>query len=150
MTSYSHFQTNSLRSLLTQHAYYSTRTLLTRCCTMRHCNEHKLSALQVGWPEQNTALNPKFLTAKISATALKPATKSPPIFLGWLRHWTLDALKVFSTYKDKYGHFWPFICKTVCECISSIYFECYIEIRQSIIFACFARWKCSLHRKIYC
>jgi len=49
---------------------------------MRHCNEHKLSALQVGWPEQNTALNPKFLTAKISATALKPAPKSPPHIFG--------------------------------------------------------------------
>jgi len=27
-------------SLLTQHVYYSTRTLLTRCCAMCHCNEH--------------------------------------------------------------------------------------------------------------
>ena len=45
------------RSLLTQ-SYYSTRTLLTRCCTMCHCNEHKLlSALQVKRPEKNTATN---------------------------------------------------------------------------------------------
>jgi len=28
------------RSLLTQHAYFPTRTLLTRFCTMCHCNEH--------------------------------------------------------------------------------------------------------------
>jgi len=26
----------------TQHAYYSARTILTRCCTMCHCNEHKI------------------------------------------------------------------------------------------------------------
>jgi len=39
-------------SLLTQHAYYSSRTLLTHCCTTRHCNEHKLiSVLQVRRPE---------------------------------------------------------------------------------------------------
>jgi len=30
---------------LTQHAYYSTRDLLTRCCTIFHCNEHKRSKL---------------------------------------------------------------------------------------------------------
>jgi len=35
------------RSLLTQHAYYSTYTLLTHCYTMCHCNEHKLSALKL-------------------------------------------------------------------------------------------------------
>jgi len=28
------------RNLLTQHARYSTRTLLTTCCTMCHCNQH--------------------------------------------------------------------------------------------------------------
>jgi len=39
------FQNNVWPSL-TQHAYYSTRTLLTRCCTMCHCNVHKLSSLQ--------------------------------------------------------------------------------------------------------
>jgi len=41
---------------------------------MCHCNEHKLSALQVRRPEQNTALNAKtekFVTAKISGKALK-------------------------------------------------------------------------------
>jgi len=30
------------RSSLTQHAYSSTRTLLTRFSTMYHCDEHKL------------------------------------------------------------------------------------------------------------
>jgi len=39
------------RSLLTQSAYYSASTLLSRCCTMCHCNEHKLSALQVKRPQ---------------------------------------------------------------------------------------------------
>ena len=60
-------------SLLTQNAYNSTHTLLTRCCTKRHCNEHKLSALQGRRPEQNTALNAKteqFITAKLSGIAL--------------------------------------------------------------------------------
>jgi len=36
---------------------------------MCHCDDHKLSALQVGKPEQNTALNAKteqFIIAKIS------------------------------------------------------------------------------------
>ena len=64
--------------LLTQHAYYSTRTLFTRCCKICHCNEHKLSALQVRRPEQNTALNAKteqFVTAKISGKALKQESR---------------------------------------------------------------------------
>ena len=26
-------------------AYYSTRTLFSRCCIMRHCDEHKLTAV---------------------------------------------------------------------------------------------------------
>jgi len=67
------------RSLLTQHAYYSTRTLLTRCCTMCHCNEYKLSAFQVRRPKQNTALNAKteqFITAKLTGNALTPGLRS--------------------------------------------------------------------------
>jgi len=45
------------RSSLTQSAYYSTRTLLSRCCTMCYWNERKLSALQVKRPEKNTTIN---------------------------------------------------------------------------------------------
>jgi len=50
-----------LTKLLTQRAYFSTRTLLTRYCSMQcvtvvHVN---LSALQVRRPDQNTALNAK-------------------------------------------------------------------------------------------
>jgi len=62
-----------------QHAYYSTRTLLTRCYTMCHCNEHKLPALQFRRPEENTALNTKtgqFIIAKIPGNALKQETKT--------------------------------------------------------------------------
>ena len=45
-------------TLLTKHAYYFALTLLTHCCTMCHCNEHKLlSRLQVRRLEQSTALN---------------------------------------------------------------------------------------------
>jgi len=32
----------------TQHAYYSTRTLLTRCCTICHCNERKYQRSKLG------------------------------------------------------------------------------------------------------
>jgi len=67
------------RSLLTQLAYYFTRTLLTRCCTMCRCNVHELSALQVRRPEQNTALNAKtkqFITAKISVNVLKQVSRT--------------------------------------------------------------------------
>jgi len=53
------FKPTLWRSLLTQHVYYSTHTLLTRCCTMFHCNQHKLTALQVVRLEQNIALNTK-------------------------------------------------------------------------------------------
>ena len=45
------------RSVLMQSAYYSICTLLTHCCRMCHCNEHKLSALQVRRPKKNTAIN---------------------------------------------------------------------------------------------
>ena len=45
------------RSLLTQSAYSSTRTLLSCWCTMCYWSEHKLSALQVKRPEKNTAIN---------------------------------------------------------------------------------------------
>jgi len=46
MTLYSRLQTNILAKFvdMTQHAYYSTRTLLTRCCTMCHCNEPNQSS----------------------------------------------------------------------------------------------------------
>ena len=49
------------------------------CCTMCHCNEHYLSALQVRRSEQNTALNVKTeqsVTAKISGNALKHGSKT--------------------------------------------------------------------------
>ena len=62
------------RNLLTQYAYCSTRMLLTRFCSMCHCIEHKLPALHVRRPEQNTALNTKpeqFITAKIPGNTLK-------------------------------------------------------------------------------
>jgi len=62
------------RSLLTQHAYYSTCTLLTRCYTM--C---PLSALQVRKQGQNPALSAKteqFITAKISGNALKQGSRT--------------------------------------------------------------------------
>jgi len=67
------------RSQLKQHAYYSTRTLLTGCCTMCYCNEHKFSELQVRRLEQNTALNAQteqFITAKISGNALKQESRT--------------------------------------------------------------------------
>jgi len=76
MTSYTRLQTNVLAKFVdkAKRAYYSVHTLLTRCCTMCYCNEHKLTALQVMRPEQNTALSAKtekFTTAKISGNALK-------------------------------------------------------------------------------
>jgi len=46
---------------------------------MRHCNEHKLSVLQVGRPEQKTALNAKtekFTSAEISISALKQGSRT--------------------------------------------------------------------------
>jgi len=61
------------RSLLTQDAYYPTRTLLNYCSIMFHRNEHT-SALQIRRLEKNTALSAKteqFITAKISDNALK-------------------------------------------------------------------------------
>ena len=67
------------RSLLTQHAYCSTYTLLTCCCTICHCNEHKFTAIEFMRPEQNTALKAKteqFITAKISGNALKQESRT--------------------------------------------------------------------------
>jgi len=46
---------------------------------MCHCNEHKLSALQVWRPEQNTALNAKveqFVTVKILRNTLKQGSRT--------------------------------------------------------------------------
>jgi len=34
----------SRRSLLTQHSYYATPTLLNGCCKLCHCNKHNISA----------------------------------------------------------------------------------------------------------
>jgi len=68
-----------LQLWLTQHAYCSTRTLLTRCCTMWHCNENKSSALHVSRPEQNTALNARteqLKNAKTSGSALKQESRT--------------------------------------------------------------------------
>jgi len=43
--------------LLTQHAYFSTRTLLTRYCTMYYCNEHYQRFKLGGWRKaQHTTL----------------------------------------------------------------------------------------------
>jgi len=56
----------------------SAHTLLTRC-TMCHCHEHKLPALQVRRPEQNTTLNAKteqFITVKMSGNALKQGSRT--------------------------------------------------------------------------
>jgi len=67
------------RSLLTQHADYSTWTLLNRCCTMCHCNEHKLYQGSKLGDQSNTALNPKkeqFVTTKISDNALKQESRA--------------------------------------------------------------------------
>ena len=69
------------RSLLTQRAYYCTRTLLSRYCSLQcvtviHIN---LLALQVRRPEQNTALSAKteqFITAKISGNSLKHGSRT--------------------------------------------------------------------------
>jgi len=66
------------RSLLTQGAYYPTRTLLNYCSTMFHRNEHTLSALQIRRPGNNTALSAKteqFITAKISDNELKQRSR---------------------------------------------------------------------------
>jgi len=48
---------------------------------------------------------------------------------------TLEALKIFSAYKNECGDFWPFICKTVYVRFLSKYFECCIETSQLIIVA---------------
>ena len=77
MTSYSRLQTNVLAKFvdITCILFY---TPLTHC-TMCHCNEHKLTALQVTRQEQNTALNAKteqFITAKISGNALKHGSRT--------------------------------------------------------------------------
>jgi len=62
------------RSLLTQNAYSSTRSLLISC----HCTECKLSALQVRISEEKTinALTQQFILAKISGCALKQGCKT--------------------------------------------------------------------------
>ena len=69
------------RSLFIQHAYFSTRTLLTRCCTMCHCNEYQLSVLQVRRRNQNTfnAKTEQFITAKISGNALKQGSRTQSV-----------------------------------------------------------------------
>ena len=36
------------RCVDTTYAYYATRTLLTRCCTMCHCNEHNYQRSNLG------------------------------------------------------------------------------------------------------
>jgi len=62
---------------LAQHAYHSTRDLVTRCCTICHCNEHKRSKL--GHRSKKTALNAKteqFTTANISGNALKQGSRT--------------------------------------------------------------------------
>jgi len=67
------------RNSLTQHAYYSTRTLLIRRCIMCHCNENKLSTLEVRRPEQSTALNARIeqlITATISGNAVKQESRT--------------------------------------------------------------------------
>ena len=76
MTSYSRLQTTFWRSLLTQHAYYSTRTLLVVhiCVTVMN-----ISVLQVRRPEQKTALNAKteqFIPAKTSGNAFKQGSRT--------------------------------------------------------------------------
>jgi len=58
-------------------------THLTRCCKICHCNEHKLPALWVMRPEQNTALNARteqFIKAKIPENALKQGICNAPDF----------------------------------------------------------------------
>jgi len=63
----------------THYAYNSTRTVHTSCCTIYHCNERNLSALQVRKPEQNAALKAiteQFTTAKISGHASKHGSRT--------------------------------------------------------------------------
>ena len=48
MTTYSRFYASVWRNILTQHAYYATRTLFTRCCTMCHCSEHNYQRSKLG------------------------------------------------------------------------------------------------------
>jgi len=48
IATYSRFQASIWRGVLIQHAYYATRTLLTRCCTMCHCNEHNYQRSNLG------------------------------------------------------------------------------------------------------
>ena len=48
------------RSFLTQQSYYSTSTLLIRCCAMCHCNEHRLQRSKCG--EVNMPHNVEFVT----------------------------------------------------------------------------------------
>jgi len=52
---------------------------------------------------------------------------------------TPETQKNFSTYKDEYGQFFAFICKTVYERFSSIYLKCCIHTSQFIIFTCFCK-----------
>jgi len=59
--------------------YDSIRTALTRCCTMCHCDEYKLLALQVRRLVQNTELHARteqFITTKVSANALKQGIRT--------------------------------------------------------------------------
>jgi len=81
MTSHSCLQTKVLTKFddATGILFYSLHALLSRCFTMCHCDEHKLSALQVRRPEQNTALNAmtdQFITAKISGNAAKQGNRT--------------------------------------------------------------------------
>ena len=64
--------------ILFYNAYYSTRTLLTRCCTMYYCNEHKLSALHLGdrSKTQHSTLRQQFITEKISGSVLKQGSRT--------------------------------------------------------------------------
>jgi len=76
MTSYLRLQTNVLAKFvdITCILFYTHFPYL-----LCHGNEHKLSALQVRRPEQNTAFNAKterFMTAKISGNALKPGSRT--------------------------------------------------------------------------
>ena len=59
----------------------STHILDTHCCTMCHCNQHKLlSALQVRRPGANHSTQryktEQFITAKISGNALKQGSRA--------------------------------------------------------------------------
>jgi len=64
---------------LTHHTRHSTRALLTRCCIMCLCNEHKYQRSKLGDRSKTRALyamTEQFLTAKISDNALKQVNRT--------------------------------------------------------------------------